>query len=130
MTEIIPISETKSLCIGMMYTEVLNLLGNEDIRGTNDMKNGYKWLDVWITPFSNRMVADLVFNKDKLEMVIIYPQINDSSETKSWNDANERNMKKDYKVCKKWYSKYKKHLPHSTEVFKDERNWEAGICIR
>ncbi len=126
----IPISESESLYIGMMYTDVVNLIGNENICGIKDMNNGYKWLDVWIIPFSNRISAHLGFYKDKLEMVLIYPQINDSSETRSWNDANEKNMNKDYKVCKKWFSKYKKHLPHSTEVFKDIRNWEAGICIR
>ena len=130
MVEKIPISKLENLYIGMLYTDVINLIRNENIRGTQDMKNGYKWLHIWINPFDSRILSSLCFYEDQLEMILIYPQINDFSKPGSWDDANEKNMNKEYKVCKKWFSKYKKHLPHSAEVFKDIRNWDAGICIR
>lgn len=49
---------------------------------------------------------------------------------KSWDDATEAQMKQEYKLCKKWFSKHKRKLPKSTELFKDPRNWSAGITIR
>lgn len=129
-SEAININSNSKIEIGMNFEDVNNIIDRKNIFEESEMGNGYKWIRAWISPFDIRIRAAFCFNSDKLESIEIYPYSTEISKPKTWEDACEENMENEYKFCKKWYSKHKKYFPRSAEVFKDYKNWSAGIIIR